>query len=156
MKMVKRSREEGFTLIELLVVIAIIGVLAAAGVVGYQNYTTDARINSAEKINSDVLSYIQTLRATAMGGLTLDTAVSSCTADDAACVTQVITKLASDGYQAVADGAARNAGDSEVALIGGVITVCTVITPNTTTSPCPVAPTVGTQTDYVYSTVGAW
>ena len=156
MKMVKRSREEGFTLIELLVVIAIIGVLAAAGVVGYQNYTTDARINSAEKINSDVLSYIQTLRATAMGGLTLDTAVSSCTADDAACVTQVITKLASDGYQAVADGAARNAGDSEVALIGGVITVCTVITPNTTASPCPAAPTVGTQTDYVYSTVGAW
>ncbi len=156
MSMRTRKREDGFTLIELLVVIAIIGVLAAAGVVGYQNYTSDARINSAEKINKDVLGYLQSVRAAAMGGITLDTAVSSCTADDAACVTQLITKLASDGYQAVADGAARSAGDTEVALIGAVITVCTVITPNTAASPCPAAPTVGTQTDYVYSTVGAW
>ncbi len=155
MKQTRRG-EGGFTLIELLVVIAIIGVLAAAGVVGYQNYTTDARINSAEKINKDVLSYLQTVRSTAMGGITLDTAVSSCTADDATCVTEVIAKLAADGYQTVADGAGRNAGDTEIALIGGVITACTVITPDTTTSPCPAAPTAGVQTDYVYGTVGAW
>ena len=151
-----RKGSAGFTLIELLVVIAIIGILAAAGAVGYQNYTNDARINSAEKINSDILSYMHTVRATAMGGLTLDTSISNCDADDADCVTQLVAKLTADGYQALVDGAARDAGDTEIVLIGGVITLCTVIVPDTAASPCPAAPVAGTQTNYVYSTVSGW
>lgn len=147
------NRARGFTLIELLVVIAIIGVLAAAGVVGYQNYTSDARINSAEKINGDVFSYVQTVRASAAGGLAAsDTVVIACDADDADCTAALITKLTADGYTTGADASAANSGDTEiVALATGGVGICTLITPSAT---C--ATTVGTQTDYVYSVVPAW
>lgn len=50
----------GFSLVELLVVVALIGVLAAAGVVGYQNYTQTAKENTLSlnnKVISDAIAY---------------------------------------------------------------------------------------------------
>ena len=40
------KNNKGFTLIELLVVVAIIGILAAVGVVAYNGYTKNAKINA--------------------------------------------------------------------------------------------------------------
>lgn len=52
----------GFSLLELLVVVAIVGALAAAGVVGYQNYTVSAKLKTGTYNVNTVFRYLLNVR----------------------------------------------------------------------------------------------
>ena len=54
------QKQKGFTLIELLVVVAIIGVLAAVGVVAFNGFINNAKINTVKANHKSVVKYIQT------------------------------------------------------------------------------------------------
>jgi prepilin-type N-terminal cleavage/methylation domain-containing protein len=49
----------GFTLIELLVVVAIIGILAAAGIVSYNNFTSAAKVNVVKNNFNELTNFIK-------------------------------------------------------------------------------------------------
>lgn len=52
----------GFSLLELLVVVAIVGALAAAGVVGYQNYAREAKVKTGSYNMNTVFRYMLNIR----------------------------------------------------------------------------------------------
>ena len=54
------QKQKGFTLIELLVVVAIIGVLAAVGVVAFNGFINNSKINTVKANHKSVVKFIQT------------------------------------------------------------------------------------------------
>jgi type IV pilus assembly protein PilA len=76
-------------LIELLVVVAIIGVLAAAGIVGYTNYLNGVK-NDTQKNNAITIAQaLKTAAVARAGGLTVAPAACATTATARACAVEI-------------------------------------------------------------------
>ena len=81
--------KKGFTLIELLVVVAIIGILAAVGVVAFNGFTENSKVNAAQANHAMVVKYMATeLKKCDLGSAKIFNNTISCpitSIDDAAC-----------------------------------------------------------------------
>ena len=137
-----KIKQKGFTLIELLVVVAIIGILAAVGVVAYSGYTAGAKKSASKSNQSSVIKFVASeLKKCDINGdasaKLMNHASNTCgqRTDDGILEASIVAGTSdfknphnTKAAAVVAGTATTVAGQTNVSVTNGVVTIATCFT----------------------------